>query len=248
MANKCEKKFHYGGQAIIEGVMMRGPSHFAVAVRNPKGEIVTSTEDVESILGKLKFLDKPFLRGTLALIDAMVLGIKALMFSANVAMEGIQEEAKLKSESEADDKSSFVEGNSSQNSTAEKKGKINDITIGITMFLGLALGVSLFLLVPIIIVKPFKEYLQNWQLTAFEGIVKISLFLAYVLVISLMKDIRRVFQYHGAEHKTINAFEAQEELTIDNVEKYSKVHVRCGTSFILVVLLTSIILFALIID
>lgn len=241
MADKPEKPFHYGGQAVIEGVMMRGRNDFAVAVRRTSGEIVTTTENIEkSILGRMKWLDKPFLRGTLALIDAMTLGIKALKYSADVAMQdAMAEDAAAQSD---------VSPNPLPEKSAQEpsgKSRVNDVAVGAMMVVGLALGLGLFFFLPIVIVRPLKTGLDlpTWQLTAIEGGVKISLFVLYVSLISLMKDIRRVFQYHGAEHKTINAYEGGAELTVDGVVEYNKVHVRCGTSFILVVLVTSIIVF-----
>lgn len=221
MSDSDHKQYHYGGQAVIEGVMMRGPKDFTVAVRRLDGEIITSTEDVDSILGRLKWLNKPFLRGTLALIDSLALGIKALMFSADVAMQ------------------MPTEGQPDPAEAPKSDSKVNNIAIGASMVLGLALAIGLFVLVPIAIASRFA--LEGWEKTAVAGGIKIVVFAAYVLLISLLPDIRRVFQYHGAEHKTINAYEDKVDLTVENVEKYTKVHVRCGTSFILVVLVVSII-------
>lgn len=231
-----KKEFHYGGQAVIEGVMMRGPDHFAVAVRRENGEIVTTTESIESsILGRIKWLDKPFLRGTLALIDAMTLGIKALKYSADVAMQDA---------AQADTPGSpSGETTEAPRGQAADSGKVNDVAVGAVMVLGLALGVALFFFVPILVVKPLTTGMPGWTRAALEGGVKITLFVLYVLAISLLPDIRRVFQYHGAEHKTINAYEAGVELTVDGVIEHTKAHVRCGTSFILVVLVTSIVVF-----
>ena len=257
MADNKDKKFHYGGQAVIEGVMMRGRKNFTVAVRRADGEIVSTREDIESILGKLKWLDKPFLRGTLALIDALVLGIKALKYSANIAVEDVAvAEAKSKAaetvsdppESADESQACPTESNAAEKETEAKRSRVNDITVGVTMVLGLALGIALFFFLPIVITKPLRGVLSGWQLTTTEGAIRISLFLIYVLLISLMRDIRRVFQYHGAEHKTINAYEAKVPLTVQNVKNYTKVHVRCGTSFMLVVLVTSIIVFMLVVD
>ena len=228
-------EFHYGGQAVIEGVMMRGPKDFAIAVRRANGEIVSTTENVESMFAKLSWLKKPFLRGTLALIDAMALGIKALKYSTNIAMQDI-----------AASESGKQEGVASGDPAA--KG-VNDVTVGAIMVLGLLGGVGLFFFVPILLTKLVNQRISvPWQLTAIEGCIKIAIFVGYVAAISMIKDIRRVFQYHGAEHKTINAYEAGEELTVDNVRRYAKVHVRCGTSFILVVLVTGIVVFALVAD
>ena len=244
MADQKEKKFHYGGQAVIEGVMMRGPKDFAVAVRRANGEIVTTKEDVESIFGRLKFMDKPFLRGTLALIDAMVLGMKALLYSSSIAFDDISEAEKAEKAKKAN-KETVAEVSTEAPTEAEpkKKNNVNDMVIGITMFLGLALGIGIFFLVPILIVKPLTTGMAPWLRAVCEGGVKITLFVLYIVGISFLPDIRRVFQYHGAEHKTINAYEGKVELTVENVKNYTKVHVRCGTSFILVVLVTSIIVF-----
>lgn len=228
-------EFHYGGQAVIEGVMMRGKNDFAVAVRRANGEIVTTAENVESMFAKLRWLKKPFLRGTLALIDAMALGIKALKFSTDIAMQDID----------------AAEG---KTATQQDGGKapskaVNDITVGAIMVLGLLAGVGLFFLVPILLTKLLNQRIHvPWQLTTIEGVIKIGIFVGYVAAISLLKDIRRVFQYHGAEHKTINAYEAGVELTVESVTQHTKAHVRCGTSFILVVLVTGVVVFALVAD
>ncbi len=226
---------YYGGQAVIEGVMMRGKKDFAVAVRKADGQIVTTAEDVESIMGRFKCLDKPFLRGTLALIDAMALGIKALMFSANIAMEdaAVADQA----------------ANQKDDPSPTPPGKVNDIAVKSIMVLGLVLGLALFMLVPIVLTKQLNRMIvSHWELTLIEGIIKIGIFLGYIVLISRMNEIRRVFQYHGAEHKTINAYEAGVPLEPDTVMEYPKAHVRCGTSFILVVLVCSIAVFMLIAD
>lgn len=214
---------------------MRGKEDFAIAVRRANGEIVTTAENVESKFSRLKFLKRPFLRGTLALIDAMALGIKALKFSTDIAMQDIDA-------SEAESKPEEI-----KSKTPSKA--VNDITVGAIMVLGLLGGVGLFFFVPILLTKLLNQHVQvPWQLTAIEGLIKIGIFVGYVAAISMLKDIRRVFQYHGAEHKTINAYEAGVELTVENVSRYTKAHVRCGTSFILVVLVTGIIVFALVAD
>jgi uncharacterized protein YqhQ len=230
-----DKKFHYGGQAVIEGVMMRGKKDFAVCVRKADGQIVTSAEDVESIMGRFKFLDKPFLRGTLALIDSMALGIKALMFSANIAM---------------DDATAQDQAAKSDDPTPPRvPSKVNDVAVKSIMVLGLVLGLALFMLVPIVITKQLNTMIRvRWELTLIEGVIKIGIFLGYIILISRMNEIRRVFQYHGAEHKTINAYEAGQPLEVENVMNYPKAHVRCGTSFILVVLVCSIVVFIAIAD
>jgi uncharacterized protein YqhQ len=235
MADK-KHEFHYGGQAVIEGVMMRGPKDFAVAVRRANGEIVSTAENVETMFAKLAWLKKPFLRGTFALIDAMTLGIKALKYSTDIAMQDISADEGKPGEGAADDP------------PAPRKA-VNDATINAMMVVGLIVGVAFFILVPIIFSRMLNTHVhERWQLTTVEGLFKIALFVGYVCAISLLKDIRRVFQYHGAEHKTINAYEAGVELNVENVVKHTKVHVRCGTSFILVVLVSNIVVYALVGD
>ncbi len=240
---------------------MRGPKDFAVAVRRANGEIETTTEDIESsVVGKVKWLNKPFLRGTFALIDAMALGIKALKYSADLAMQDVSAaEAQAKEEkdgvaAEGDPPGETVQQvedrviaaaqlDASVGLPVGTHKSVNDMAVGAMMVLGLLLGVGLFFFVPILIVKPLTTDMPQWSRAAIEGGVKIALFVGYVLAISLLPDIRRVFQYHGAEHKTINTYEAGVELTVDNVMNYPKAHLRCGTSFILVVLVTSIVVF-----
>ncbi len=249
MADKEKKEFHYGGQAVIEGVMMRGPKDYGIAVRKMNGEIVTRKEDVEGILGRLKWLNKPFLRGTLALIDSMVLGMKALMFSADIAMKDAMEAEAAEGKNSGKQDKALEKAEADLETVEKKGGSINDLTLNTMMFVGLALGLAIFVYIPILITRQLNSHIHvRWELTAIEGLVKIVIFVGYVYAISFMKDIRRVFQYHGAEHKTINAYESGVDLTVDNVKRYSKVHVRCGTSFIFVVLITNIIVYALIAD
>ncbi len=233
-------KPQYGGQAVIEGVMMRGPKYYAVACRRANNEIVVRQEPVEStILGKFKWLNKPFLRGTLALIDAMALGMKALMFSANLAMEDIEAAEAAKPQSEKKVKKARA-----AKATATDGGtqKINDIAIWGTMMLALAIGIGIFFVLPHLLTGLLQKNIANpLVLNAVEGVVKFAIFIGYILGISRMKDIRRVFEYHGAEHRVINTYEAGLELTAENIAKYGTIHQRCGTSFILIVLVISII-------
>ncbi len=213
--------------------MMRGKEDFSVAVRRANGEIVTTTENVESKFAKLRWLKRPFLRGTLALIDAMALGIKALKFSTDIAMQDIEAaEASKRSDT----------GSPEAPAETPPKKSVNDITVGAAMVLGLLGGLAIFFLLPIVFTRQLRPHIGGeLARNAVELAIKMGMFIGYVWLISFLKDIRRVFQYHGAEHKTINAYEAGEELTVENVSKYTKVHVRCGTSFILVVLLVGMI-------
>lgn len=252
----------YGGQAVIEGVMMRSARYFAVACRKPDGEIVVQREEVDkSILGKLKFLNVPFLRGTLALIDAMALGARALSFASHVQLEA--EQAKAASEAQpatvAED-ASAVSGSAAPPAsgaappaepTAGGHSKINDIQVGGSLVFGLVFGVLLFVLLPTLITGRFKtilpslihtDHTDRW-LNVGDGLVRMAIFFGYIGAISLMPQIRRVFMYHGAEHKAINTLEAGLPLTSENALRASRIHPRCGTSFIFIVLVINLIVF-----
>lgn len=214
-----KENLQYGGQAVIEGVMMRSPRYFAVACRHPNGEIVLKLEDLaNSWLARLKWLNRPFLRGTLALLDAMALGIRALRFSADVQLE-------------------------EQTQTAQQK-RINDLAVGSTMVVGLLIGLGLFVALPTALTQllPWKHPIL---LNMLDGVIRIALFIGYVLAVGSLKEIRRVFQYHGAEHKAINTLEAGLPLTMENARQQSRIHPRCGTSFVMVVLILAIFVFSL---
>lgn len=236
--NPLEHHAPYGGQAVIEGVMMRSPRFFAVACRRPDNEIVVKRESVESYLKRFMWLNIPFLRGTLALIDSMMMGMKALTFSADVAMD----------ETKTETTESGALGNAIEPEKA-KTGSINDIAVGATLFLGLALGIGIFVVLPQFVASLFAKSAPHvgrsiW-LNLGEGVLRIALFIGYIAAISLMKDVRRVFQYHGAEHKVINTFESGLSLEPENYKKYTTIHPRCGTSFITFVLILSILVFSL---
>lgn len=203
----------YGGQALIEGVMMRGPGELAIAVRKPDNEIVLEERPINSITQKIPFLKWPFFRGSVMLFESLIIGIQALTFSASQVAETEEEEL----------------------STWEMT-----ITIGVA----LGLGILLFVVTPASIARLLYGLKSVALVNFLEGMVRISIFLVYVLIISRMKDIQRVFQYHGAEHKVIHAYEAGEELTVANAQKYSTLHPRCGTSFLLIVMVTMIFLFS----
>lgn len=223
---------------MIEGVMMRGPKHYAVACRRANNEIVVRSESVESIMKRFQWLNKPFLRGTLALIDSMLLGVKALMYSADIAMEDIEQADPKKKK----DAPPATDGGTPAKS---KSQSINDITVNASLFLGVALGIGVFMIGPHLLVDLMKRWIHSpTGLNIAEGLVRISMFVGYIAAISLMKDIKRVFQYHGAEHKVINTFEAGLELTPENFSKYTTIHPRCGTSFIFIVLVLSIVVYS----
>lgn len=234
-----EKITSIGGQAVIEGVMMRGPFKTAVAVRKPDGEIECKIDEN----GTKKhnwFLKLPIIRGCVSFIESLVIGMKALMFSAEfVDVEG-EEESESKFDKWLEDKLG---------------DKIKDIVIYVAVFISVIMSVGLFILLPTAITQGIQA-VGEWVglktavrsgafISVCEGIVKMAIFLTYMYLISKMKDIKRVFEYHGAEHKTIACYEAGEELTVENVKKYTRFHPRCGTSFLLFVMIVSIILYAL---
>jgi len=206
-------KIQYGGQAVIEGVMMRGRRAIAIAVRKPDNEIIIEQRPVKSITEKLPFLKWPFFRGVVMLFESLIIGIQALAFSANQAAEDEGEE-------------------------------LSPWEMTLTIGIALVLGILLFVVAPTTVAR-FLYFLENVILiNFFEGLIRIAIFLLYVVAISRMKDILRVFQYHGAEHKVINTFEANEELKVENVRKYSQLHPRCGTSFLLIVMVIMILIFS----
>lgn len=220
-----------GGQALIEGVMMRGPYKTSMAVRDPQGEIVIEEVKYGTWGAKSKFLRLPLVRGVINLVDSMRVGMKCLMRSADISLgEEAEEEEKSKFEKKMDQ--IFGE-------------KLVGILMGIASVLGVALAIFLFMFLPSLLFNWFKllfqQDIENYR-ALFEGILKIGIFLTYLKLVSQMKEIHRVFEYHGAEHKTIFCYEAGEELTVENVKKYKRFHPRCGTSFMFLMILIGIIL------
>lgn len=219
-----EKKMtSIGGQAVIEGVMMRGPHKIATAVRKPDGEIIIDEKENKS-LGKIAKV--PIIRGVIAFISSMVIGVKSLMFSA---------------------KFYDVEDENKKEKKKETKENMSDWMIYGSVIVALCMSVGLFIVLPNVISNIFVPNKEANPViyNLVESIVKIAIFLGYLFAVSLMKDIQRTFEYHGAEHKTIFCYENGEELIPENVKKYSRFHPRCGTSFLLFVVIISIIVFSL---
>jgi uncharacterized protein YqhQ len=231
-----------GGQAVIEGVMMRSPNSFVVAVRRAAGEIVIKESRWNSISNSLPFLKWPFLRGTVVLIEALINGISALNFSANQAMEDL--EAEERRQKMADQAESV---------DAEEKAPEPETMSSWAMFSliasSFALGILFFVVIPHFLTNLLGRFfshgltVESGLFHLIDGIIKVIFFVGYIWVISLWEDIRRVFEYHGAEHKAIYAYEHGESLTLANAKKYPTLHPRCGTSFLISVILISIILF-----
>lgn len=220
-----EKKMtSIGGQAVIEGVMMRGPHKIATAVRKPDGEIIIDEKENKS-LGKIAKV--PIIRGVIAFISSMVIGVKSLMFSA---------------------KFYDVEDENKKEQKKETKENMSDWMIYGSVILAICMSVGLFIVLPNVISNIFVPNKEANPViyNLVESIVKIAIFLGYLFAVSLMKDIQRTFEYHGAEHKTIFCYENGEELIPENVKKYSRFHPRCGTSFLLFVVIISIIVFSLV--
>jgi len=207
-------EYNYGGQAVIEGVMMKSPLKYAIAVRKPDKEIILKIGKLKSLSNKIKFLKLPIFRGIVNLIESLTLGLKALTYSAEQA-------------------------------TGEED-KINKVEMFFTILFAFILFILIFIALPTGIARYLDKYLSNLMVyNLFEGIIRIGIFLFYLYFISKIKDIKRVFEYHGAEHKVMYAYEAGEELSVNNVKKYSTLHPRCGTSFIFIVLVISILVFSL---
>lgn len=230
-----------GGQAVIEGVMMRSPNAFVVAVRKPDGSIRLRRDQWYGLSSKLSFLKKPFLRGVLVLVETMANGVVSLNYSANIAMD------------EENKKVAMDKGVSESDYEKNKKSKEK---VGFETFISIAFsfafGIGLFVFLPHALTALIEKYsgakwdLQSFQFHAIDGTIKAFIFLTYIYLISFLPDIKKVFQYHGAEHKSISTFEAGEELTIANARKYPTFHPRCGTTFIFFLMFVSIILFAII--
>ena len=218
-----------GGQAVLEGVMMKNKDRYAVAVRKSDGQIEVMAEDYEGIRGAKKVSGIPFLRGVFNFVDSLVLGMKTLTWSAGF----FEEEESGKEESEADRKFDKAVGDSGEK-----------LVMGATVLFSIVMAVAIFIALPYFLSLLLSSYVRNTSLLAiFEGILRILIFVGYVAAISAMKDIRRVYMYHGAEHKCINCIERGRELTVKNVRKSSRLHKRCGTSFLLFVMVVSVILF-----
>lgn len=220
-----------GGQAVLEGVMMKGKSHYAVSVRKADGTIVTETKECKSIAERIKLFKLPLFRGMLVFVESLVLGIKALNFSAE-----------LYGEEETDEEPGKFE-----KWLMEKLGDTGEkIIMGLVMVFSFALSIGLFMILPMLVGAGMSKlvqvplFLQN----IIEGCIRIILFLSYMKLVTKVKDIKRTFEYHGAEHKSINCLELGKELTVENVRTCTRLHKSCGTSFLFVVMIVSILVYS----
>ena len=222
------KNTSVGGQAVIEGVMMRGLAGIATAVRTEQGEIVVEKKTYTSYTKKNKLVGLPIIRGFVSLIESLIIGIKTLNYSASF-FEEEGEPSKL-------------------DKCIQKlfKEKSNDVVMGISLVISLALSVGLFFIVPTFVANLFSKLgTSTMGMNIVEGIIRVLIFLLYVYLIGKMEDIKRVYEYHGAEHKTIFCYENEVELTPENAAKFGRLHPRCGTNFLFLVMIVSIIVFSL---
>ena len=223
------KSSNIGGQAVLEGIMMKHNEEYAVAVRKPDGEISVKKEKYHSIVKWKVLTTTPFIRGVFNFIDSMVIGIKALTYSASFYEEEEEKEEVLTEEA------------------VKKKEKKEKLLMGATVAFSVVAAVAIFMVLPYFLTSFLKGLIPSYQVrTVIEGLVRIGIFVLYVLLISRMEDIQRTFMYHGAEHKCINCIEHGLPLTVENVRKSSRQHKRCGTSFLFLVLAISIVLLLLI--
>jgi uncharacterized protein YqhQ len=256
-----------GGMAVMEGVMMKNKDEYAVAVRKPNNEIVVEKNTHKDFSNKVKLFKLPIFRGMMAFVDSMVVGIKVLNFSASFFEEEEAETKKNKKSKRDKDKKAQVQDKEfvieelsitdneavetakqekqiNDASVEKKEDKMNALLMAAAVLLSIVMSVALFMVLPVLVSNLFSKFIESRFTLAFvEGLIRIAVFIGYVLLASRMPEIKRVFMYHGAEHKTINCLENGFELTVENVKWQSKQHKRCGTSFMLLVMLISLIIF-----
>ena len=229
-----------GGQAVLEGVMMRSPHAWGIAVRKPSGEIVTHSEPLERPSEQHKWMGWPVVRGVMILGHAMTLGFRALKFSANAALEEI-------SSDDSAEKDRETSGRSKSDSTPAKKFEITGWMAGLNMAFSIAFFIFMYKYLPLLATTELKRvnpiFGQQFVFNLVDGLIRIAMFLLFVWGVSLWKDIRRVYEYHGAEHKTVFAFENGDPLETAAVQKYSTYHPRCGTSFLMTVMIISMFVY-----
>jgi len=217
-----EESLAIGGQAVIEGVMMRGPNGIAIAVRKPDGDIALKNEPFQPITKRIKWLNIPIFRGAILLIETLYVGMKALTFSGDVAME--EEKKKV------------------QKAPQKHQKVLDDLGMGLTILFALLIGVAIFFYLPLWLTE-LLDLNSGFLFNLVDGVIRLVFFLAYIYLISRWKEIRRVFEYHGAEHKSIFAYENQKELIVASARPFTTLHPRCGTSFLLIVMVVSILVF-----
>lgn len=230
-----------GGQAVMEGVMMKNQEKYAVAVRKPDQEIVVETSTYEGLIKNKKIRNMPILRGVFSFIESLVLGMKTLTFSASFFEE---EEDEKSGSRKAEKRAEAKKPAPTEEEQKKKEKRQENVLMGGTVAISIVLAVAIFMVLPYYISVFFQRFITSQTLLALlEGVIRLTIFIGYVAAISLMPDIKRVYMYHGAEHKCINCIEQGMDLTVENVRKSSRLHKRCGTSFLLIVMLISIVFF-----
>ena len=223
------KPLAVGGQAVIEGVMMRAPGRVATAVRRSNGDIVVKKQDYSSLAERNRVFKLPVLRGAVGLVEMLFLGIETLNFSAEVAMQDIEAQERAK-------------GNGKP---LKKEKKTSNVRLALTVVFALIVGIGIFFVTPIVITtKLFSVEQDAFWFNLIAGSIRISILLVYLIAIAMMKDVKRLFEYHGAEHKAVVAFESNGILTTDSALGFTRFHPRCGTSFILIVIVTAMLMFS----
>lgn len=230
-----------GGQAVMEGVMMKNQEKYAVAVCKPDQEIVVETSTYEGLIKNKKIRNMPILRGVFSFIESLVLGMKTLTFSASFFEE---EEDEKSGSRKAEKRAGAKKPAPTEEEQKKKEKRQENALMGGTVAISIVLAVAIFMVLPYYISVFFQRFITSQTLLALlEGVIRLTIFIGYVAAISLMPDIKRVYMYHGAEHKCINCIEQGMDLTVENVRKSSRLHKRCGTSFLLIVMLISIVFF-----
>ncbi len=229
-----------GGQAVIEGIMMKNVDKYAIAVRKPDKEIELKIENYTPVSSKCKLFKLPIIRGVFNFVESLLIGVKTLTYSAEFYDE--EEDDKTKGKDIEKNEEEIIDNNSEE--VAKKKETSDDLFMVGTVIFSIVLAVGLFMLLPAFLASLLDGVVKNhFALGLIEGVIRLAIFLLYVVLITLMEDIKRTFMYHGAEHKTINCLEAGEDLTVENIMKHSRFHKRCGTSFLFIVMFVSILVF-----
>lgn len=222
------KPLQVGGQAVIEGVMMRAPGRIATAVRRASGEIVVKVKEYTSLAEKNSFFKLPILRGAVGLVEMMFIGIETLNFSGEVAFRDLES------------------GKNGEEEKPAKKDSASNVKLALTVLFSLAVGIAVFFVLPLLVTtKLFNVEQDAFGFNIIAGLIRLTILLGYLIAISLLKDVKRLFEYHGAEHKAVFTFESKGALTVDSAKTFTRFHPRCGTSFILIVMLVAMILFSL---
>ena len=236
------KRTYIGGQAVLEGIMMKGPKSYALAVRKPDKEIEVKVTEYISMGERHKGLSIPFVRGVVNFLESLYIGMKTLMDSSEYFEE--EEDKKEKTEKEEGLKDKTEKEGASKDKKDDKKSSSDSAYLIGTLIVSLLIAIGIFMLLPAFLANfLYKLTDNNLIVNLAEGLLRLAIFIGYVAAISFMEDIKRTFMYHGAEHKTINCLEAGDDLTVENVKKHTRFHKRCGTSFVFIVMIISIFVF-----